>query len=142
MAREDNGPLLTSDISSNDDEEPSLVDLLMFCVNFIQSYKAAHSFRQPPPFSTDSMRNLQQCVLKFVAWVVINVMLEMMTQQDDSQPVPSRRVRRLGGSQNALLFVYCKIVLCLCEFSKVWKLKVLNLAKQELRCKSAEDESS
>ena len=142
MAREDNGPLLTEDISSNDDEEPSLVDLLMFCVNFIHSYKAAHSFRQPPPFSTDSMRNLQQCVLKFVAWVVNNVVLEMMTQQDDSQPVPSRRVRRLGGSQNALLFVYCKIVLCLCEFSKVWKLKVLNLAKQELRCKSAEDESS
>ncbi|CAL1136356.1 unnamed protein product [Cladocopium goreaui] len=94
MAREDNGPLLTEDISSNDDEEPSLVDLLMFCVNFIHSYKAAHSFRQPPPFSTDSMRNLQQCVLKFVAWVVNNVVLEMMTQQDDSQPVPSRRVRR------------------------------------------------
>ena len=60
MAR--NGPLLTEDISSNDGEEPSLVDLLMFCVNFVNSYKAAHSFRQPPSFSTDSMRNLQQCV--------------------------------------------------------------------------------
>ena len=36
---------------------------------------------------------------KFVAWVVNNVVLEMMTQQEDSQPVPSRRVRRLGGSQ-------------------------------------------
>lgn len=101
MAREDNGPLLTEDISSNDDEEPSLVDLLMFCVNFVNSYKAKHSFRQPPSFSADSMRNLQQCVLKFVAWVVNNVVLEMMTQQDDSQPVPSRRVRRLDGSQNA-----------------------------------------
>ena len=107
MAREDNGPLLTEDISSNDDVEPSLVDLLMFCVNFIHSYKAAHSFRQPPPCSTDSMRNLQQCVLKFVAWVVNNVVLEIMTQQDDSQPVPSRRVRRLGGSrQNAFTFLF------------------------------------
>ena len=101
MATEDNGPLLAEDISTNDHEEPSLVDLLTFCVNFVHSYKKAHSFRQPSLHSTDCMRNLQRCVLKFVAWVVNNVVLEMMAQQEDSQPVPSRRVRRLGGTQNA-----------------------------------------
>ena len=108
MAREGNGPLLAEDISTNDHEEPSLMDLLMFCVNFVNSYKMAHSFRQPPKYSTDSMRNLQRCVLKFVAWVVNNVVLEMMAQQEDSQPVPSRRVRRLGGQwySKCIIFVY------------------------------------
>ena len=51
MAREDNGPLLTEDISSNDDEEPSLVDLLMFCVNFIHSYIRFDSLLLSPPIA-------------------------------------------------------------------------------------------
>ena len=95
MARENNGPLVAENaFLLNPNEEPIFVDLVIFCVDFVNSYKAAHSTRHPSSLSMDSMRDLQRWVLKFVASVITTVVLEMMTQQEDSQPLPSRRLRR------------------------------------------------
>lgn len=93
MASDDNGPLPSEDVSNSEDE-PAFLDLFAFCVNFVHCYKESHVHRKPSNLSMESMKDLQCCLLKFVALIINTVVLEMMTQQEDSQSLPSRRLGR------------------------------------------------
>ena len=91
MADDANGSILSQNVFA-EEVPPQLKDLVLFAVGFLPAFKKAHS-RMPSALSANAIKELQCLILGFLALAIDTVVLNLMTQQEDSQPMPARRTR-------------------------------------------------
>ena len=94
MADDVNGSILSQNVFA-EGVPPQLKDLVLFAVGFLPAFKKAHS-RMPSVHSISAIQGLQCLIVDFLSRAIDTVVLDAMTQQEDSQdsqPLPARRIR-------------------------------------------------
>lgn len=94
MADDVNGRILSQNVFA-ERVHPQLKDLVLFAVGFLPAFKKAHS-RMPSWHSISAIQGLQCLIVDFLSRAIDTVVLDAMTQQEDSQdsqPLPARRIR-------------------------------------------------